>query len=589
MYTNPYALGQYQRQPAGAYGVLNSAYGQGLVSSLPPEVAFLYDAILEEWEYSTAEQILSDCRQNLDKRLYTYAQLIVSHLEQNSQPSASEVEAYKLTVRKLFRKSPTPETFRKLAAETENVYLQQIALNAVQTLENAAVMGRLPGKFAKNIRILNPIEVILREQVSALIFGNTGSGKSSLASMLVSVLSRHLQKPVQVLVLDPHLNDWGCLPIVDEKVHIIRVLTLLVHELEARKANWRWQVRNLPKEQRQKDWPFLITIWDEIDDTLSFANSKAGQRLIEREGLMHPSDVLRVYGSQIRKFGGMLLGLNQSGNVEALGIDSKYRSNYIDIHLVESALMQAESLWKMETPERAFIEARRDGYPCVVRSRPAIHPTHGHYPLRQEGLAPAASPAPLLEPWGLSLTIEPVVFSGNIEEVFGGQIVGSKELALMLQGPKPSQALPQGAEQLEPDPWEEGTPGLPTLEEAFRQIKAGRSQTPPLKKSDICATWGGRNADKFAIYDEALQTYGQEWLKEFIADGKLTKPWQEIVELFGGIPYASKDKSSKNRSKFNQTKELVFGILHALGVEPEAASSKMPPANVIPLRRHPSA
>jgi len=195
---------------------------------------------------------------------------------------------------------------------------------------------------------------IADEAVGFLICGNSGSAKSSLATWLAGHLTQ--SEPMAVIALDPHFNDcWQLAGIksIGKIEHIEACLTWLIDELDRRC-------------QRKGDGialgdPMFI-ICDEINAALErFAKPKVIESALKR------------LGSEGRKFDLTFCGLNQSSNAEALGIDSKYRSNYALILLGESARTHAK-LGK-------FLQDV--AYPCMVSgsiaSRLAIHPTHGSY------------------------------------------------------------------------------------------------------------------------------------------------------------------------------------------------------------------
>jgi len=195
---------------------------------------------------------------------------------------------------------------------------------------------------------------IADEAVGFLICGNSGSAKSSLATWLAGHLTQ--SEPMAVIALDPHYNDcWQLAGIksVGKIEHIEACLEWLIAELDRR------------CERKGDDLPLgdpMFIICDEINAALErFAKPKVIESALKR------------LGSEGRKFDLTFCGLNQSSNAEALGIDSKYRSNYALILLGESARTHAK-LGK-------FLQDV--AYPCMVSgsiaNRIANHPTHGSY------------------------------------------------------------------------------------------------------------------------------------------------------------------------------------------------------------------
>jgi len=202
------------------------------------------------------------------------------------------------------------------------------------------------------------------EAVGFLICGNSGSAKSSLATWLAGHLTQF--QSMGVIALDPHFNDcWDLAGIksIGKIEHIEACLEWLIAELDARCQR---KGDGLPLGD-----PMFI-ICDEINAALErFAKPKVIESALKR------------LGSEGRKFDLTFCGLNQSSNAEALGIDSKYRSNYALILLGESARTHAK-LGK-------FLQDV--AYPCMVSgsiaNRIATHPTHGSYTqFKKKGNAP---------------------------------------------------------------------------------------------------------------------------------------------------------------------------------------------------------
>ncbi|NEO99121.1 MAG: hypothetical protein F6K58_10645 [Symploca sp. SIO2E9] len=514
------------------------------------QLQVLYAVVRDAWfQNYSLDQILTACRLYLPQGVGTVVEALADYIEINERPPALTEEAFRIQIGNTYRCSPTVEAFQKLVDSTKNLYLKDLAQQGLEKVKEAGIKGRLP---VGNFTLASAEKIVLQEQVSVLIFGNSGAGKTSVSIKLISVISRNLDKPVQVLVLDPHLNDWGTLPIVSEPEEIVRTLDCLVRELIRRRNDWKRQVRELPPEERAKNWPYLIIVWDEIDDALTFAATKEAKLLIKREKLFHPADALRLLGAQLRKFEGCLIGMNQSRNCDALDLDSNQRSNFVDIDLCESALNQASTLWKGEQPERLFIESKRQGYPCLVRSRPALHPTHAHYTVRQNKQPPMAFEAPITEPWSINIPAEPIVFRGDLSEVFQAETIS------------PKQSLSEIG--LEEDDEDEDVWGSKQdyLYQLYREIKKGRTAQPPRSKTDICNGWEGNTERKFRDYDEALLTYANEWLEEFVKDDTLSVNLDSLVSLFWGL--SNNRNNKKARNKINLYKRELKSILEKMNV-----------------------
>jgi hypothetical protein len=195
---------------------------------------------------------------------------------------------------------------------------------------------------------------IADEAVGFLICGNSGSAKSSLATWLAGHLTS--TTPMAVIALDPHYNDcWELAGItaIGNIEKIEAVITWLICELDRRCEL---------KGQKQPLGDPLLVITDELNAALErFENPKT----IE--------SAMRRLGSEGRKFGLTFIGINQSSNASALGIDAKFRSNYALILLGQSARTHPQ-----------FKNILADvAYPCVldgsISPSVATHPTHGDY------------------------------------------------------------------------------------------------------------------------------------------------------------------------------------------------------------------
>ena len=270
------------------------------------------------------------------------------------------------------------------ALKTHKQMRQKISQhNLVAEVHGNKIMGSLMEAFYKNLPMLQTsvIDVpilpalppaqplydwnsIADEAVGFLICGNSGSAKSSLATWLAGHLTQ--SEPMAVIALDPHYNDcWQLAGIksVGKIEHIEASLEWLIGELDRR------------CERKGDGLPLgdpMFIICDEINAALErFAKPK----IIE--------SALKRLGSEGRKFDLTFCGLNQSSNAEALGIDSKYRSNYALILLGQSA----------RTHSKLGKHLQDVAYPCLVTGSIAdsiaAHPTHSSYTqFKKKGNAP---------------------------------------------------------------------------------------------------------------------------------------------------------------------------------------------------------
>lgn len=243
------------------------------------------------------------------------------------------------------------------------------------------------------------------EGVGFIIAGNSGSGKTSVATWLIGLLTQ--EEPAQVIVLDPHWNSiW--------KEHEL----FTIGQIEAIEAYIRGLLKELDErcdrvgrgEPVGEPW---IAVADEIG---SYLHRFSDPKLV--------LDALQRLGSEGRKFGITLVAINQSRDVRDLGITEGMRANYFIINLGAAARIEARRLGKdmMEQLKGA-------AYPCLVTGsiepQIAIHPTHGQYKLFKKkgnkplGLLPIhqiqPSQSTCLPGEGEMLEIEPLSISKYAE------------------------------------------------------------------------------------------------------------------------------------------------------------------------------
>jgi hypothetical protein len=243
------------------------------------------------------------------------------------------------------------------------------------------------------------------ESSGILIGGNSGSAKTSLgAGFVIGKLTEH--KPAEVIVLDIHASKnpiWQQMgfPRVESDVEIIyQILCWLIEEVENRK---------------EKDGHSIIVCLDEINDTMSeLAQLDTIKPLQNKEKRVKTFTYAIRKLSNARKFDICLIGFMQSHNTEAIGIDGKFRNNFLLILCGASARSEIQNLWKHDTPEFQYIQSA--AYPVVVcgsnQHQIAEHPTHKHHlEYRKKGNAPDG----LLNPIFLNKPIDvKIVPSPNI-------------------------------------------------------------------------------------------------------------------------------------------------------------------------------
>lgn len=220
------------------------------------------------------------------------------------------------------------------------------------------------------------------ESSGILIGGNSGSAKTSLgAGFVIGKLTQH--RPAEVIVLDIHASKnpiWEQMgfPRIESDVETIyQILCWLIEEVENRK---------------EKDGHSIIICLDEINDTMSeLAQLDIIKPLQSKEKRVKTFTYAIRKLSNARKFDICLIGFMQSHNTEAIGIDGKFRNNFLLILCGASARNEIQNLWKHDTPEFQYIQ--NAPYPVVVcgsnQHQIAEHPTHKHHvEYRKKGNAP---------------------------------------------------------------------------------------------------------------------------------------------------------------------------------------------------------
>jgi hypothetical protein len=236
------------------------------------------------------------------------------------------------------------------------------------------------------------------EASGILVGGNSGSAKTSLAAgFIVGKLTA--VTPAEVIVLDIHQQKniiWQQMgfPRIESDVQVIyQVLCWLIEEIERRK--------------HQDGHPIIVCL-DEINDTLSELEqldtiSPLPGKQKRRNTFIYAIRKL----SNARKFDICLLGLMQSHNTEAIGIDGKFRNNFLLVLCGASARGEIQNIWKHDDPR--FLRILNVPYPVVVcGSNPhqiAEHPTHKHH---SRYLKKGNAPANLIQPRFLDKSSIPV-------------------------------------------------------------------------------------------------------------------------------------------------------------------------------------
>jgi hypothetical protein len=244
------------------------------------------------------------------------------------------------------------------------------------------------------------------EASGILVGGNSGSAKTSLAAgFIVGKLTA--VTPAEVIVLDIHQRKniiWKQMgfPRVESDVEtIFQIMKWFIDEIERRK---------------QEDGHPMIVCLDEINDTLSELEHLDLVKPLPGKEKRRNTFIYAIRKlSNARKFDICLTGFMQSHNTEAIGIDAKFRNNFLLILCGASARGEIQNVWKHDTPGFQYI--KNAAYPVVISgSNPlqiAEHPTHKHHTqYRKKGNAPAN----LIQPRFLDKSSIPVFESEQSED-----------------------------------------------------------------------------------------------------------------------------------------------------------------------------
>ncbi|MBE9144913.1 hypothetical protein [Planktothrix mougeotii] len=324
------------------------------------------------------------------------------------------------------------------------------------------------------------------EASGILIGGNSGSAKTSLgAGFVVGKLTA--VKPAEVIVLDIHASKnpiWQQMgfPRIESDVEsIYQILCWLIDEVERRKY--------------QEGNPLIICL-DEINDTISeLAQLDIVKPLGGKEKRVKTFSYAIRKLSNARKFDICLLGFMQSHNTEAIGIDGKFRNNFLLVLCGASARGEIQNIWKHDDPR--FLYIQNTAYPVVISGSNshtiAQHPTHSHHSqYRKKGNAPSN----LIAPRFLSESSIPVY--DCVENFIDDEPTKPK------QPPKTSPNSPSfDIRKLEKKPENDSNP-----DDRFMQILAFCKGKESVSVRDVQRSSIGRDLSSQAI------RYAFEWLEK---------------------------------------------------------------------------
>jgi len=179
---------------------------------------------------------------------------------------------------------------------------------------------------------------IINESKGLMIIGDMGAAKTCVAQYIANGFEGH-----GIIIFDPHgKTDWGNAYVITKMGAIYEQMRILLELLE------------------NGDESPLLVIADEWLEIRGDRRNKAG----DYKGLA--DDFIRLFSTKPRKFNKLAAFVLHSPNVEAAGVDSFLRENYLKIHLGRLAKKALSSLLDC-------------AYPCVLEDEQQEHPTHGHH------------------------------------------------------------------------------------------------------------------------------------------------------------------------------------------------------------------
>lgn len=189
---------------------------------------------------------------------------------------------------------------------------------------------------------------IINESKGLLIVGDMGSAKTCVAQYIANGFEGY-----GIIVFDPHgKTDWGNAYVITEMGAIYEQMKILLDVLT------------------NKDESPILVIADEWLEIRGDRRNKSGGY----KGLA--DDFIRLFSTKPRKFNKLGAFVLHSPNVEAAGIDSFLRENYLMV-------------WLGKLAKKEFPDIEACAYPCVMEDEQQLHPTHAHHAVfRPKGNTP---------------------------------------------------------------------------------------------------------------------------------------------------------------------------------------------------------
>jgi hypothetical protein len=180
---------------------------------------------------------------------------------------------------------------------------------------------------------------IINESKGLMIVGDMGAAKTCVAQYIANGFNEY-----GIIVFDPHgMTDWGNAYVISKMGAIYEQMRILLDLLENGDIT-----------------PLLII----CDEWLEIRGDRRNKKGSEYAGLA--DDFIRLFSTKPRKFNKLAAFVLHSPNVEAAGVDSFLRENYLKIYLGRLA-------------KKEFPHIKDCAYPCVLEDEQQEHPTHGHH------------------------------------------------------------------------------------------------------------------------------------------------------------------------------------------------------------------
>lgn len=180
---------------------------------------------------------------------------------------------------------------------------------------------------------------LINESKGLMIIGDMGAAKTCVAQHIANGFDGY-----GIIVFDPHgKTHWGHAYVITKMAAIYQQMAILLDLLE------------------NGDETALLIICDEW---LEIRGDRRNKEKGTYKGLA--DDFIRLFSTKPRKFNKLAAFVLHSPNVEAAGVDSFLRENYIKVYLGRIA-------------KKEFPHIEDCAYPCVLEDEQCIHPTHGHH------------------------------------------------------------------------------------------------------------------------------------------------------------------------------------------------------------------